>query len=55
MIKKGGNMFVILSIIFVICAIIISIISTTEYADNFVRIIYNHILLPLFRYNFINS
>lgn len=51
MIKKGGNMFVILSIIFVICAIIISIISTTEYADNFVRVIYNHISLFLFKYS----
>lgn len=51
MIKKGGNMFVILSIIFVICAIIISIISTTKYADNFVREIYNHISLFLFKYS----
>lgn len=44
-------MFIILSIIFVICAIIISIISTTEYTNHFVREIYNHISLSLFEYN----
>lgn len=45
-------MFVILSIIFVICVILLIIRNTTKYADNFVRVDLNHILNLLFTYNF---
>lgn len=47
-------MFLLLSIIFVICVILLIIIrNTTKYANNFVRVSNGHILNLLFKYSFI--
>ena len=49
-------MFVLLSIIFVICVISIIILrNTTQYANNFVRVDYNHIFNLLFKYNLLKA
>lgn len=45
-------MFLLLSIIFVICVILLIIRNRTEYTNIFVRVKLSHVSMPLFRYNF---
>ena len=48
-------MFLLLSIIFVICVILLIIRKTNKYTNIFVRVRLNHVSMPLFSYKFYTS
>ena len=48
-------MFLLLSIIFVICVILLIIRKTNEYTNIFVRVKLSHVSMPLFNYKFYTS
>ena len=51
--KEVSSMFLLVSIIFVICVILLVIIrNTIQYANNFVRVDFGHILNLLSMYRF---